>query len=212
MNRSRLFLLLFFLAACAPVMTTAPTAIPPVVSVSASPAVEPWLSEVYACAGEFSAVVRRAASPSASDIHLRLGEPEMLATPAYPIGSEELLVVAHHSSPIRSLTADEARGLFSEGQEQVELWVFASGDEAQVIFEREVMGGARIHPLAGLALHPQQMLNTLNAHSNAVGLLPGRWNQENLRAIFSLTGISVLAITPGEPEGVVKEIIGCLQK
>ncbi len=211
MNHRLLFLILF-LTACAPAPATPAAAPPTVVSVYASPAAEPWLDDVYACAREIAAVIRLSASESAADIRLRLGEPKTLSTPAYQIGAEDILVVTHSESPIQNLTADEARALFSQGQENVEVWVFASSADAQEVFEREVMLGTRILPKARLALHPRQLLDALNAGSNAVGILPGRWMSEATREVFALRDVPVLAITPGEPQGSVKELIACLQR
>lgn len=202
-----------FLAACASAPTDLPAqAAPPVVSVYASPAAEPWLEEVYACGVETSIVIRLSASESVADIRLRLGEPETLNTPAYQIGTEDILVVTHRESPVQNLTADEARALISQGQENVEIWVFASSASAQEIFEREVMLAVKIHPLARLALHPQQMSDTLSNEKNAVGILPRRWKAGTTREVFALTGIPVLAITSGEPQGAVRELIACLQQ
>ncbi len=211
MNRRLLFLVLL-LAACAPAPATPAAAPPTVVGVYASPAAEPWLDDVYACAREISAVIRLSASESAADIRLRLGEPKTLSTPAYQIGAEDILVVTHSESPIQNLTADEARALFSQGQQNVEVWVFASSADAQEVFEREVMLGTRILPKARLALHPQQMSDILNLERNAVGILPRRWKAGTTRDVFTLSGVPVLAITPGEPQGAIKELIACLQK
>lgn len=208
MKRLLLFLVLIF-SACAP----APAAsVPPVVSVHASPAAEPWLEDVYACARETSAVIRLSASESAADIRLRLGEPETLDAPAYQVGAEDILVVTHPQSAIENLSAEEARRLFSESGENVEVWVFASSEDAQEIFEREVMRGTRIHSSARLALHPQQFLDALKAESSAVGILPRRWMNETMREAFALRDVPVLAITPGEPQGAAGELIACLQK
>ncbi len=202
-----------WLAACAPVSTVFPAqAAPPVISVYASPAAEPWLSEVYACGAEISAVIRLSASKSAAEIRLRLGEPEILNSPAYQIGAEELLVVTHRENPLQNLSRDEARELFYEGRENVEIWVFASSADAQEIFEREILFGKQIYPLARLALHPQQMSDVLNSQNNAIGILPRRWKTGAAREVFRLTGIPVLAITPLEPQGAVKELIACLQQ
>ncbi len=182
------------------------------VSVQASPAAEPWLSEVYACGAEISIIIRLTTSETAADLRLRLGEPETLETPAYQIDTEDILVVTHRESPVQNLTVDEARALFSRGQENVEVWVFAPGAEVQEIFEREVLRGERIHPLARLALHPQQMSDALNQEKNAVGILPRHWKTGTVREVLTLPAVPVLAITPGEPQGAIKELLTCLQK
>lgn len=211
MKRSLLFLVLL-LTACARPPETSSAIPPPVVSVYTSPAAEPWLEEVYACGAELSVVIRLSASESAADIRLRLGEPKTLSTPAYQVGSEDLLVVTNSKSPPQDMTRDEARRLFVQGGENVELWVYASSADVQEVFEREVMPGERIHPLARLALHPQQILDTLNNGENAIGILPRRWMNETMREVFRLAGVPVLAITPGEPQEAVKGLIACLQK
>jgi hypothetical protein len=90
--------------------------------------------------------------------------------------------------------------------------VYASGEDVQEIFEREIMKGARIHSFARLAANPQQMSDTLNAEETAVGILPRRWKAGTVREVFTLAAVPVLAIAPAEPQGAVKEIIACLQK
>ncbi len=210
MKRAPLFFILI-LTACAAQPST-PSAALPIVSVYASPATEPWLDDVYACATEVSVVIRLSASQSVADIRLRLGEPPHLTTPAYQIGEEDILVVTHLQNPLRELTADEARQLFAGGEENVEVWVYASGAEIQELFEREVMRGTRIHSSARLALHPQQILDTLNTRSNVVGLLPRRWTNKTIREVFALRNVPVLTITTDEPQSAVKELIACLQK
>jgi hypothetical protein len=207
-----LLVLVLLLTACARPQETSSVIAPPVVSVYTSPAAEPWLQDVYACAREVSVVIRLSASESAADIRLRLGEPKTLSTPAYQIGAEDILIVTNRDSPLEGLTVDEARALFSQGRENVELWVYASSADVQEVFEREVLFGERIHPLARLALHPQQMLDTLSNEKNAIGILPRRWMNKTMREVFRLAGVPMLAITPGEPQEAVKELLACLQK
>ncbi|GAB4484758.1 MAG: hypothetical protein Fur0016_15610 [Anaerolineales bacterium] len=211
MKFSLLFLVLI-LTACAPQPAAPPATSPPVVSVYASPAAEPWLEDVFACGTEIAVVIRLSASESAAEIRLRLGEPESLSSPAYQIGTEDMLVVTRRESPIENLERDQAQTLFSTGGENVQVWVYASSADVQEIFEREVMRGTRIHPSARLALHPQQLVDALQSENNAAGLLPRRWANEQMREVFALRNLPVLAITRGEPQGAVKELIACLQK
>lgn len=209
-----LFAAILFLTACAPMKAGIPeeAASPPVVSVYVSPAAEPWLEDVYACGTEISAIIRFSASESAADIRLRLGEPPNLTTPAYQIGTEDVLVVTHPQSALGELTADEVRRLFAEGGENVEVWVYASSADIQEIFRREVMQGTQITSRARLALHPEQMLESLKNDNRAVGILPRRWLRAPLREAFALRDVPVLALTAAEPQGAVRELIACLQK
>lgn len=211
MKRALLFLV-FLLTACASPPQTSLPAPPPIVSVHANPAAEPWLEDVYVCGTEISAVIRLSVSESDADLRLRLGEPPNLTTPAYQIGTEDVLVVTHPQNSLGELTVDDARRVFAEGGENVDVWVYASGGEVQEVFERDVMCGTRITSLARLALHPQQMLESLERDSRAVGLLPRRWMRAPLREAFALRDVPVLALTASEPQGAARELIACLQK
>ncbi len=210
MNRPTLLFLTFLLAACAPATTAVPT--PQVIDVYASAAAQPWLEQVYACAAQQAVVVRLTDEQSAQ-IALRIGEPENLSTPAFQIDSEDILVVTHRESPIQNLTAEAARALFAgpEGQ-AVTVMVFASGEDVQQLFEREVLLGTPVTSLARLAASPQHMSDRLNAEKNLVGILPRHWKTGNVREVFTLRAAPVLATTPTEPQGVLKELIACLQQ
>ena len=200
----------FTLTACT-TPTAAPT--PRVVSVYATAAAQPWLADVSNCADSASITIRFSASPSAANIRLRIGEPEHLNTPAYQIDREDLLVVTHRESLVPNLTAGEVRALFSrpEGQ-SAQIWVFASGEDIQQVFAREIMQGTMVSSLARLAVSPRQMSEAINMDKNAAGILPRHWKTGTMREVFSLPDLPVLAITTAEPQGAVKEILACLQK
>lgn len=206
-------LLTLLLTACAATATPPPvTSTPQVISVYATTAAEPWLDHVYQCAGQQSVLVRLSASESAADVRLRLGEPKNLTTPAYQIASEDLLIVTHRESPLQNLNSDQARALFSRGQEGIQVWVYASGEDVQQAFEREIMRGAGITSLARLAAHPQQILDALNSDPNSVGLLTGHWKAGSIREIYTIPNLPVLAIPAETAQGAVKELLACLQK
>ena len=80
------------------------------------------------------------------------------------------------------------------------------------MFDQLVMKGRSVTSFAGLATSPQQMSELINAEKDAVGILPKHWMAGNVREIFSAGTVPVLAITKEEPQGVVKELIACLQK
>ena len=204
-------LMFFLLAGCAPAETATPT--PQLVSVYASAAAQPWLAGIYTCAEQTASVIRLSTSESAADIYLRVGEPENLTTPAYQIDSEDILIVTHRESPIQNLTAEAARALFSNPEGQaVQIWVFASGEDIQATFERQVLSGQPVTSLARLAASPQQMSDTLNAEKNAVGILPRHWETGSVREVFTLADVPVLALTSAEPQGVIKDLIACWQQ
>ena len=205
-----LFFLLssFILISCS---TSTPQTTPQIVTIYSTSAAQPWLTEAYTCAGSF-AVISRVDDSSAADILLRVGEPEFLSSPAYQIDEEEILIVTHRQSPIQNLTLDDARALFAQGDASVQVWVYASEEDIQQVFDRSVMEGISVVSSARLAVNPQQMSDTLVNESNTVGILPRHWKVGDVRDVFSVATVPVLAITQNEPQGVIKEIIACLQK
>lgn len=186
---------------------------PEVVSVYSSSATEPWLSGLYDCAAaQNNTVLSRVNDPSIADIALRLGEPEVLSVPAFQIDTEEILIVTHRQSPVQNLTLDEARTLFTQGDPSVQVWVYASDEDVQQVFDQLVVEGRNVVSSARVVVSPQQMSDALVNESNAVGILPRHWKVGDVRDVFSVATVPVLVITRSEPQGVLKEIIACLQK
>jgi hypothetical protein len=203
------FLSSFLLFSCS---TNITPMTPQVVSVYSTYAAEPWLPPLYDCAGT-STVISRVDHPASAEIGLRVGEPEILTSPAYQIDSEDILIVTHRQSLVQNLTLEEARALFEgQGDPSVQVWVFSSEEDIQQVFDQSVMAGLSVAPSARLAMTPQQMSDTLVNEVNAVGILPRHWKAGDVREVFSVATVPVLAITPGEPQDVIKELIACLQK
>ncbi len=200
--------LLLLISACS---TGTPQNAPQVVLVYSSPAATPWLSEVYSCA-ESLAVISLVDNTDSADISLRVGEPEFLSSFAYQIDEEEILIVTHRQSPVQNLTLENAQALFAGlGDPSVQVWVYASGDDVFEVFDQFVMMGRSASSSALVAVSPQQMSDVLNAESNAVGILPRHWKAGDVRDVYSVAKVPVLAIMQAEPQGVVNQLIGCLQ-
>ncbi len=194
--------------------TSTPPPTLPVVSVFSTAATQPWLSKLYDCAGT-SVVVRVSDTESAYDIRLQLGEPSVPSSFVYQIDSEEILIVTQRQSPIQNLTLEQAQSLFmgqGEAQPSVQVWVYASDADVQRVFDQLVMKGGSVSSSAKIAVNPQAMSDTLVNQPNTVGILPKHWRVGDSRIVFSAGTVPVLAITKAEPQGVVKELLACLQK
>jgi hypothetical protein len=193
---------------------TPPPSTPQVISVYSSSAAEPWLSELYDCAvGQGNVVLSRVDDPDIAQIGLRIGEPEFLSSFAYQIDNEEIWIATHRESPVQNLTFDDARALFMGlGDPAVQVWVYASGEDVQRVFEQFVMEGGSVTPSARVAASPQQMSDTLVNEPKTVGILPRHWKAGDSREVLSVATVPVLALTKTEPQGVVKSLIVCLQK
>lgn len=209
--RNDIFVLLLLLTSCS---TSTPPATPRLVTVYSTSAAQPWLSDLYDCAGQQNNVVlSRVDDSSSAEIALRVGEPKNLTSSAFQIDKEDILIVTHRQSPVQNLTLEDARALFAgQGDPSVQVWVYASEEDVQEVFEQFVMAGLSVTSSARIAVTPQQMSDTLVNESNAVGILPRHWKAGDDREVFKVATVPVLALTNSQPQGVVKELIACLQK
>jgi len=199
----------FLLFSCAP--ATQPLSQTEIISVYATSAAEPWMSDLFACANNLS--VNLTVSAESPEIYLRIGEPEILLSPAYPIDEEEILIVTHRESSVQNLSLEEVQALFAgtERDASVQVWGYASEADVQILFDQLVMKGRSVTSFARMAASPQEMSDALNSESNSVGILPGHWLVGDVREVYSAGMVPVLAITKEEPQGAVGELISCLQ-
>jgi hypothetical protein len=98
------------------------------------------------------------------------------------------------------------------GDPSVQVWVYASDADVQRAFDQLVMNGGSVTSSAIVAANPQQMSDTLVNQPNTVGILPKHWKVGDSRVVFSAGTVPVLALSKSEPQGMVKELIACLQK
>ncbi|MBK8781262.1 MAG: hypothetical protein IPO22_05565 [Anaerolineales bacterium] len=204
-----LFLLFsFLLFSCTP--ATEPPSQTETISVYTTPAAQPWMSDLFACADEQS--VTLVVSAESPEISLRLGEPETLLSPAYQIDEEEILIVTNRQSLVQNLSFEEAQALFAgQGDAAVQVWGYASEADMQILFDQLVMKGRSVTSFARMAADPQEMSDVLNSESNSVGILPKHWKTGNIREVYSAGTAPVLALTKQEPMAGVVSLISCLQ-
>lgn len=168
------------------------------------------MNDLFACANRLSIVVNVTAEEP--EISLLLGEPETLLSPAYQIGTEEILIVTSPESPVQNMSVGEAQAWFAgSGGESVQVWVYPSELDVARVFEQVVMQGRGVTSSAKVALDPAQMSDVLNSESNALGILPKRWKAGNVRDVFSLGEVPVLAVLYHESMAA-QRLISCLQK
>jgi hypothetical protein len=186
-----------------------------------------WLTALYDCAGtDVIQAEQRAAdflNLQATDVVIRIGLPEHLTSHSYQVGTEDILVIVNPQNPVRHLSADQARGLFTgqivtwktinDTNAPVQVWVFPDGEDVQQIFEQKILGGSPVSSLARLANNPDEMSNAVSIDVNAIGLVTRHWKTGNTSDVFVAAGsLPVLAITRSEPKGTLAEILACLQK
>jgi len=216
-------------SSCSPDAPPAPT--PEVVSVYSSLAAEPWLSELYDCAaGQANVVLSRIDDPDSAQIAVRIGESQFLSSFAYQIDTENIVVIMNNARPpvvnlqqIKEMFIGQITNLnqirsdwgkvHPEESGEVHAWVFSSDDDVQQLFDKLVLDGRPIISSARVAATPKEMLQAIQNDPGAIGVLNQRWNPNN--DVFEpaiVATVPVLALTNSEPQGVVKELIACLQK
>jgi ABC-type phosphate transport system substrate-binding protein len=160
--------------------------------------------------------------PQSVDLVIRLGQSDNLASSAYQIGSDDLLVIVNQHNPIKQLTASKVQGLFS-GQIQnwkeaggsdaaVQVWAYAAAEDLQLIFDQAVLGGNLVASTARLASSPDEMIQAILTDVNAIGILNRRLSSSNVSEVYFVTTMPVLALTKRDPQGSLNSILACLQK
>lgn len=171
----------------------------------------PWLAELYVCAEDADVIINFSAD--APDIFLRIGEPEILASPVYQIGEEEILIVTHQDSTLQNLTLEEAQALFTgRGDSPAQVWVYASGADLQILFDQLVMKGRSVSSSAKVAVSAEKMSEAINFEVGAIGILTRHSINANsaLREVYSAGMVPALAITKTEATGTVKDLLACV--
>jgi hypothetical protein len=205
---------LFVLSSCLLFSCSSGSATPAaasVVSVHATSAAQPWLTELFDCANQQGVILNVTAS--GAQIDLRVGEPEILSASAFQIDEEELLIVTHRESPIQNLSPEEAQALFAgQGDPSVQVWVYDSGEDVQVLFDQLVMKGRSVSSSARIAVNPQEMSDILNTEKNSVGILPRHWKVGTVRDVYSAGTVPVLAIQNGDENETTRPLLTCLSQ
>jgi hypothetical protein len=216
-------ILALLLAACESIEPTVPAGL---ITVQYTDAASPWLSELSACAGDMTVnAVPRAANLidlQSTDMAIVVGSTPGMNLAAYQIDEEELLVILNAQNPVKSLTAEQTRDLFTglikswdavDGLEApVEVWVFSIGEDIQQIFTTTFLAGSAVTSDARLATSMEEMRQAIAGNVNAVGLLTGSWTMDDLTTAFSISDLPVLVLTQGEPPDTIQGVISCLQR
>lgn len=197
----------------------APSVTPHILTLYVTSAAYPRVSELYSCAPP--SLVLAQTDPASAELVIRLGEPTPLVSPAFQVGTEDILVVSHPQVGVGTLTLEQVQQLFSGrisnwkdlgGNDlPVQVWTFAAGEDIQQIFDRSVMHGEPVASLARLAVSAQAMSDGVGNSPGSVGYLPLRWKAGNTREVLKAATVPVLAVTRAQPAAPEKELIACLQ-
>jgi PBP superfamily domain len=210
------FAILLLLTACAP---AAIVATPPLEKVYVTSAASSRLIDLYNCSTPSAAILL--SDPQTADITIRLGQPDSLSSPAFQIGTDNVDVIVQSQNNTDNLTADQVHSIFlgqvtdwkdvSGSDMPIQVWTYAQGEDIQQIFEQNVMNNQPVTSLARLAVSAQNMLDSIANNAGSIGILPRSLETTNVRDVYKVAFVPVLAITKPQPEGEMKDLLACLQ-
>jgi hypothetical protein len=153
------------------------------------------------------------------DLLIRLGDPEEVGFAAQ-IAADRIVLVLNLDNPVQNLTRSHTADIFAGrldnwaelggDEEELTAWIGLEGQEARVLFEREVLGGL-IGGNTRLAGSPQQMLAAVAGDPGAVGVLPAALADEGVTIVDLGLVTPVLVLAKEEPEGPARQVLACLQ-
>lgn len=213
MSHRGFFLLLLFLSvACTPPSATDGT----VWRVAIPPMLRLWMANLESCLPSQTVL---ALDDRQAEVRLEWGEPPALSSPAFVIGEEALLVIAHPQNSISRLSEEQVRAIF-RGEVQnwqqvggsdlpVDVWVYPSEAEGMRVFEAWLDGA--VASTAHLAMTPQEMLTAVQGTPGAIGWVGERWSLPGTVTVARLPAMPILLIFSRSPSPAEARWVSCLQ-
>ena len=195
-------------------------ATPQLVKVYVTSAASSRLTDLYNCSTLSTAILL--SDPQTADITIRLGQPDSLSSPAFQVGSDDVVVIVQSQNSTDNLTADQVHSIFlgqvtnwkdvGGSDMPIQVWTYAQGEDIQQIFEQNVMNNQPVTSLARLAVSAQNMSDSVANNAGSIGFLPHSLVTNSVKDIYKIASVPVLAITKSQPQGAVNDLIACLQK
>lgn len=222
------------LAGCQGQVSTTPQPIVPL-EVQITPALD-WLRpSMAACAVENPDLSLTVDSTNLADqtletagVLLRWTDADADQGKTFKLGEDRLAVIVHPDNPLEEIEISQLAAVYSgaildwsglqEGTSgAIQPWVYPSGDDAQSLFDNNVLPFDELIGTARIAPDPQTMLEAVGDDPLAIGMIPSRWLDPSVRAI-KITGDSeqdwtlpILAVTADDPAGSVRDWLLCVQ-
>jgi len=233
------------LSACAATPETAlpPTASPPPTATVAPvvaavpPALEPAIPALRLCAQTVGiplavlTVPQEAALPLAANLRLWWGDRPPPNMAAFPLGEEQLAVIAHQGNNLptsagglwRIVTGQVTTRLNNEGTPApLTLWLPLAGSAEDARLSAW-LGNASRRGDARLAPSPQAMLTAISNDPAAIGFLPAAWMHTAAAQVSAVQALPlptppaawrapVLVLLPPDAPPEARSLIACLQQ
>jgi phosphate transport system substrate-binding protein len=241
MKLSLLLGLMLFLSACGVPEVRTPASTPQAIQVIYPTSLISWADKTAECASTNPLIATYSipsstvdANIDANDMILGLGEPSAMDVASYlsQVGSDQIVVVVNQDNNISQLSTTTLQSIYS-GQisswgkdpgQQINVWVLPIGDPVRKYFDHAVLQSNALASEAMLAPDSKAMLLAISDNPNAIGYLAGSILASSNQTLVAKVKIiqldtslqeelhqPVIAITQSEPEGLLRELLVCLQ-
>jgi DNA-binding transcriptional LysR family regulator len=232
--------MVFIFTACGSPSIATPAPTPEAINVTYPASLPKWTDSLAQCAAARPLVAlyvdqtnRWTGELSKNEVALEYTQPINDTSGFYltQLGWEQLVVVVNQANPLTSLSADQLIDIFSgqtsswaiTSSQPIQVWIFPDGNPLRIIFDQAVMQARSITAEAMLAPDPIAMLEAVSGNAYSIGYLPASWITKNNPGIsakvktIQLDNIlsselhqPVIAISQGEPSGLLRELLACL--
>lgn len=241
MKRFLFFGLVLFLSACGSPGVSTPSPTPLAIKVIYPAALQPWADKLVNCASNNPLIALYYIQSDTldtdlleNDIYLGFGETnqDISGFKSFQVGWEQVVVVVNKDNQLSELSINNLKSIFSgqvfkwenASNQPIQVWVMPEGDPIRTIFDSAVMHAQPISSEAMLAPDPGAMLEAISGNIDAIGYLPRSIISSADSAFMSKVKIlqlessleaelhqPVIAITKNDPEGLLRNLLVCLQ-
>ena len=229
------------LSACSTAQTSTPLPTPAAINLIFLPDLKPWADQLGTCAAHnphaavyFESVVNDASQLRSNDIMLLMGNPSQNDPSVYSalLGWEQIEVIVNQQNESPDLSLEQLRSIYTgqsamwgnSSSQPIEVWVLPADSPTRMTFDQAVIPHQRLASDAMLAPDPMAMLEAIGEDKYAIGYLPGSFLKSGDAAqtaqVRRLSMVSmpmedlqapVVALTLGEPQGIMRQLLLCLQ-
>ncbi len=223
---------LLSLLGCQPSITPSSQPTPRIFDVQITPGLDRLRPAMHDCAGEegigltLTSLPASALNPAQSGLALRWSAPSDTQPYAGVLGQEALVFIVPIESNLRAITRAELRAIYTGSQlagsavvaAEMQPWAYPQGDDVQQAFETSVLQHPPEQALpVFLAPDPSAMLEAVAQEPAAIGFVPSGYVNEQVRVleVSDMTADQInqpiLALSPAEPQGALRDWLLCLQ-
>lgn len=232
-----------FQSSCAAPPTTIPVPSAQIIDLYYSPSLDYLRADISACISTLGTLAPYLVEQSAEfttlqsgDIIFRLGEAEGDDSDYFvtQIDSQKIIFVTNDANPIRTITTQELKAIFSGAQSSwndgvlagkiISVWTYPDGSELKDWLNEIFIGSSVLGLTQKLAPNPGAVLEAVSTEEVAVGYLPDAWmrvvDEQIINKIKVLEienkgeeflPLPVLAYMKEKPDGAVRDFLLCLQ-